>query len=94
MAFDRHMNLILGDCEEFRRLPSSKSLKASSYHDDCRMLSLVLLCGEEVVSMTVKGPSPTNESRAKVGGSVVDIIARDVGCATGRWVPTVPLIPA
>lgn len=32
MAFDRHMNLVLGDAEEFRKLPPKKGRSEEEVH--------------------------------------------------------------
>ncbi|THG13426.1 small nuclear ribonucleoprotein-associated protein B-like [Camellia sinensis] len=94
MAFDRHMNLVLGDCEEFRKLPPGKgSKKTTEDRDDRRTLGLVLLRGEEVISMTVEGPPPPEESRAKAAGAAA-LAGPGIGRAAGRGVPTAPLIQA
>ncbi|CAL5415598.1 unnamed protein product [Camellia sinensis] len=94
MAFDRHMNLVLGDCEEFRKLPPAKgSKKTNEDRDDRRTLGLVLLRGEEVISMTVEGPPPPEESRAKAAGAAA-LAGPGIGRAAGRGVPTAPLIQA
>ena len=56
MAFDRHMNLVLGDCEEHRPLPPRKGEKEP--RSQRRVLGLVLLRGDEVLSLAVEGPPP------------------------------------
>ncbi|RZC77806.1 hypothetical protein C5167_001991 [Papaver somniferum] len=92
MAFDRHMNLVLGDCEEFRKLPPVKG-KKNEEREERRTLGLLLLRGEEVVSMTVEGPPPPEESRAKAAGAAA-MVGPGLGRAAGRGIPTAPLVQA
>ncbi|TFK51683.1 Sm-like ribonucleo protein [Heliocybe sulcata] len=68
LAFDRHMNLVLAECEEFRRVrPKKKAGEAEAppMQDMKRTLGLVILRGETVVSLSVEGPPPVQDDDKK-----------------------------
>jgi small nuclear ribonucleoprotein B and B' len=68
LAFDRHMNLVLAECEEFRRVRPKKKpgeTEAGPMQEMKRTLGLVILRGETVVSISVEGPPPEKDDDKK-----------------------------
>ncbi|KAL4982573.1 hypothetical protein BDW68DRAFT_170582 [Aspergillus falconensis] len=73
LAFDKHMNLVLADTEEFRRVkrkaksapgnPNAPLVEA----EEKRTLGLTIVRGTHVVSCSVDGPPPADPS-ARLGG--------------------------
>lgn len=85
MAFDRHMNMVLGDTEEYRRVKSKKGQGISEEKEEKRALGLVLLRGDCVVSMTIEGPPPPDDDEKLTPGGP------GIGRAAGRGLPVAPL---
>ena len=102
LAFDRHMNLVLADAEEFRRLRKKKKTSDTTHdfdnngEDVRRVLGFVLLRGEEVVSLAVEGP-PVRVKKIKPqaadGGGRIPLGA-GVARPAGRGAPMPGMMPS
>ncbi|KAJ5622215.1 Sm-like ribonucleoprotein [Penicillium herquei] len=74
LAFDKHMNLVLADTEEFRRIKrKSKAAPGSTgtpqvEAEEKRTLGLTIVRGAQVVSCSVDGPPPADPS-ARLGAT-------------------------
>jgi small nuclear ribonucleoprotein B and B' len=74
LAFDRHMNLVLADTDEYRKVKAKKSSSAASADktgaaveekEEKRTLGLVLLRGECVISLSAEAPPPPKVRRVQ-----------------------------
>ncbi|KAK5004040.1 hypothetical protein LTR28_009416 [Elasticomyces elasticus] len=76
LAFDKHMNLVLADTEEFRRVrrkPTKPTVPGSTAPatvetEEKRSLGLAIIRGTHIISCQVEGPPPADPS-ARLGTS-------------------------
>ncbi|KKA27504.1 hypothetical protein TD95_001817 [Thielaviopsis punctulata] len=93
LAFDKHMNLVLADTEEFRRL-KRKTDSHTIETEEKRTLGLIILRGAQIVSLSVESPPPSDPS-ARLGKSTTGLastLAAGPGVArpAGRGAPAAP----
>ncbi|KAI9313784.1 hypothetical protein BX666DRAFT_2055769 [Dichotomocladium elegans] len=89
MAFDKHMNLVLADCEEFRKIKPKTKKSDQDELEQKRTLGLIILRGETIVSISVDGPPPPQANESKLRGSAM-AAGMGIGRPAGRGMPAAP----
>jgi small nuclear ribonucleoprotein B and B' len=89
MAFDKFMNIVLGDTEEFRRTKRRSTTTTvqtgTAEQEEKRTLGLVILRGEQVVSLSLEAP-PVSENTGRLepiqpGSGTTKAIGRGISAA-------------
>lgn len=75
LAFDKHMNLVLADTEEYTRIKAKKEGEVDK--EKKRSLGLIILRGENIVSFSAESPpsqnSDTFETKKELEGKSIPI---------------------
>ena len=90
IAFDKYMNLVLAECEEFRKIKQKgKVISGMPDREEKRTLGLVILRGESIVSISVEAPPPQHAEKVKLVAQ-----GPGMGRPAGRGLPVAPALTA
>ncbi|KAG4089468.1 hypothetical protein H8356DRAFT_1718768 [Neocallimastix lanati (nom. inval.)] len=90
LAFDKYMNLVLADCEEFRKIKSKgKSNANKGEREEKRTLGLVIIRGEIIVNLSVVAPPPVKPAKQKA--PTVNIQTPGISRPAGRGITAASL---